>query len=777
MNYNFGVLNDKEFEALCKDLLEADLAIKLQLFKAGKDQGTDLRYAGEYENEIIVQVKHYWNSKYANLKHDLTNKELPKVAAMLPKPRRYIVCTSLKLSAQESKEIVSLLKPFVKNSQDIYGYDRLAALLSTNEAVERKYYKLWLTSTSVISRILNNGIYSHSEFYEEKIIEKVGLYVKTRNYGLAKSKLLEHQFLIIKGEPGIGKTTLAYILLCDFMAEGFELVYVIDKLIDADGIITKDPNKKQIIFFDDFLGSNLYDIKQPRNAESHIVNFIDRIRRLKNKYLILTTRTTILKQATHTFDKFRKADQTAISNYEINLKDYSLLNKAHILYNHLYQMGVSPEEYDVFIKNKNYLKIIQHKNYSPRLIEFITKMSNFQQSGMESLEKFIFFNLDNPEEIWRHAYDHQLTEEDKLLLTSLFSLGGYNVAQEILEKVFEARYEYEIHHHNFQYISGAFLNTIRRLLDGFMVSVKDGKTGLNSFSFINPSVGDFLLSHFRADKNEKWRILNCVVFTDQFHFFFDPKEKKHIHFEPKEKQRLFKLFNECCNKLQTIEQKSVALAVIEIYDNYFKEDVTTDQLATWLNQYTGEFITDEQYTTLLRLIYYSAAFEDLSAIVNDNWDIIINDLYSTAYSASDFSDIYGLFAVYAQDFDKYIEVLFNFEQVEKAIHERFNTRIDDYDFSNEVDNLHSHSDFDERYEASKRISDRIEDMFTDYIAECNLDRCYDDLRRGLDWDSMEIVDNLIANRKHREFNKKELITAKDRKESDPYDEINRLFER
>jgi len=33
--YNLGVLNDKEFEVLCKDLLEKELGIPLQNFASG----------------------------------------------------------------------------------------------------------------------------------------------------------------------------------------------------------------------------------------------------------------------------------------------------------------------------------------------------------------------------------------------------------------------------------------------------------------------------------------------------------------------------------------------------------------------------------------------------------------------------------------------------------------------------------------------------------------------------------------------------------------------
>lgn len=67
-NYNFKTLNDKEFEILIRDLLSAEMEIEFQNFKSGRDKGIDLRYSTSKDNEIIVQVKHYPNSKFAQLK-------------------------------------------------------------------------------------------------------------------------------------------------------------------------------------------------------------------------------------------------------------------------------------------------------------------------------------------------------------------------------------------------------------------------------------------------------------------------------------------------------------------------------------------------------------------------------------------------------------------------------------------------------------------------------------------------------------------------------------
>ena len=91
-NYDFKMLSDYEFELLTRDLLMKELKCNLESFQKGRDQGIDLRYSKNLENSIIIQCKHYANSKYSDLKKSILN-ELPKLEKL--KPKRYILVTSL----------------------------------------------------------------------------------------------------------------------------------------------------------------------------------------------------------------------------------------------------------------------------------------------------------------------------------------------------------------------------------------------------------------------------------------------------------------------------------------------------------------------------------------------------------------------------------------------------------------------------------------------------------------------------------------------------------
>lgn len=64
--YNYNNLSDFEFEILCKDIMQKKLNIKLYTFQKGRDGGIDVTDDSKNKN-VIIQVKHYRNSKYSDL--------------------------------------------------------------------------------------------------------------------------------------------------------------------------------------------------------------------------------------------------------------------------------------------------------------------------------------------------------------------------------------------------------------------------------------------------------------------------------------------------------------------------------------------------------------------------------------------------------------------------------------------------------------------------------------------------------------------------------------
>lgn len=203
----------------------------------------------------------------------------------------------------------------------------------------------------------------------------------------------EKHVIIISGEPGIGKTTLADNLCLFFVAsEDFEFLDIEESLSEAEDVYEK--SKKQLFYFDDFLGSNYFEAIEHKK-DSHIVKFIDRIKNDKAKIFILTSRTNILNSGI--------LHSTYLSNYKISknefmltMSDFSKFDKAKILYNHIWFSNLKEEFINELYKEKRYMDIINHRNFNPRLIEFITDTDRVSIYNSSEYWEFIESTLKKP---------------------------------------------------------------------------------------------------------------------------------------------------------------------------------------------------------------------------------------------------------------------------------------------------------------------------------------------------------------------------------------------
>ncbi len=286
--YDFKSLSSQDFEELIRDLLQAEWKIALEAFRSGRDRGIDLRYAPADDGATIIQCKHYATSGFAKLLRNLCAGELPKIQRLAP--TRYVVATSVSLTPGNKEEIVTALHPFVLSARDIFGADDIEGLLSRHSEVERANFKLWLTSTSVLERVLHNATMCQTDFEVERIRRKLPLFVKSNGYPRATEILHQARIVVITGPPGIGKTTLAEMLLYAHLEDGFEPVAIKADITQAKELFK--PARKQIFYYDDFLGQTFLGDRREylgRNQDTVLVDFMEMVRRSSHSRFILTT--------------------------------------------------------------------------------------------------------------------------------------------------------------------------------------------------------------------------------------------------------------------------------------------------------------------------------------------------------------------------------------------------------------------------------------------------------------------------------------------------------
>lgn len=506
-NYDFSILSPDEFEELAKDILSAEHGIIYESFASGRDGGIDLRYSRpKGQTTTIVQCKRYTDA--SKLVNNLIQHERPKIERLKEKPTRYIVVCSVDLSPSKVDVIFDAFSPYMVNKNDVITPRQINSLLAKHPKVEKRHYKLWLLSTNVLERILHANIENYSHLTELEIKETLQQYAPLPIMDEALDKLRQYGYIIIAGQPGVGKTTLANVmsfLLLGDEENGFEeLISIPRDFNDAITLLSADTNKKQLFLFDDFLGENFLRSGLDRHESTVFANFLRHIERSKkNKALIMTTREYILRQAAETSRTLRERT-TREREYIVDLTKYPLETKARILYEHVSRWGLPEGHLEYFLSTHTYRKIVKHRNYSPRLIEGIKRYNLWQNTTPEEFCDKLVEVFDNPESLYKGIVDNELSQNERALLLVMMSFGGSVFLRDLRNAVLAYNPEMD---------EVEFEKSID-ILDGTFLST-DEVAGSSTIGFYNPTIYDFLLRYFEKKVESQKRLIENAVYLNQ----------------------------------------------------------------------------------------------------------------------------------------------------------------------------------------------------------------------------------------------------------------------
>ncbi|WP_193069342.1 restriction endonuclease [Pseudomonas sp. K5] len=488
--YDFSRLNDKEFEVFCTDLLSAREGVRFERFKPGRDSGVDGRYFKSDGNEWVLQCKHWVATPLEKLVKNIEDTEYLKVKKL--SPARYILVLSHPLSRNDKTILMQKLAPFVLTPDDILGREDLNDLLAKYPDVERRHYKLWISSSNVLRYLLSKPIHDRSDFAFNEIVEDAKLYVPTANHADAIDKLESMNVVIITGPAGIGKTTLAGQLILHYVSQDFTLAVVADDIKEAEGVY--DQEARQIFYFDDFLGRNYLEALSGHEG-GQIVNFIKRIVKDPNKRFVLTSRTTILNQGKILNDVFENQN-IARNEFEVTLSSMKVMDKARILYNHIWHSELEGDYVDELYAQKRYRDLIDHPNFNPRLIRFITDVQRLEGVAPKLYWSHAINLLNNPSQVWDNPYQAQLDDCGRAMVL-LVTMNGRQIAEVDLAEAF-ARY---LGAPGLGSLTGKkdFLLNLRHLSGSMLTRFIVGDTQ-PFIRLFNPSLGDFVLNRYATNK-------------------------------------------------------------------------------------------------------------------------------------------------------------------------------------------------------------------------------------------------------------------------------------
>ena len=537
-DYDFRILQPSEFECFSRDLLQARENIFIESFADGRDKGIDLRFAYNNDHTCIIQCKRYkeWNELKSHLKN-----EVDKVKRL--NPQRYILTTSVDLSENQKETIFQMFSPFIKSSSDILGRKDLNNLLNLHKEIEKDYHKLWLASTNVLNLIINKATVNWSTFELENIERDIRLYVENDSLNKALEILKKNHYVVISGIPGIGKTTLARMLVYSMLAQDFEeFVYITDDMDNAARMFEK--GKRQIFFFDDFLGSNSF-IQQSLSFENKLVSFIEKVKNSANTLFILSTREYVLSEAMTYYEKLSMSN-IELAKCTIQLEYYTKSIKARILYNHLAEADIPAEYIDVFIEKRSYRELIEHKNFNPRVIESIIKEQIWNTIAPDDFATKIKDFFDNPISVWQFAFE-KLDVATRYALLVLGTMGD-RVILDDFQKAYKAFCTLTHDEVGLQYDDVKWRQSLKVLMNCFIKT--ESRFGVMLVSMFNPSIADFVVFYLNQNINTVSQLILGACFIEQLYFLFTDKcelaEKNNRVFVNKD---VFPLLNESFNRI------------------------------------------------------------------------------------------------------------------------------------------------------------------------------------------------------------------------------------
>ena len=294
--------------------------------------------------------------------------------------------------------------------------------------------------------------------------------------------------------------------------------------------------------------------------ENKVIAFIDAVKRAQDKLFILATREYILSSAMRTFEGF-SIRNIEIAKCTIALSNYTESIQARILYNHLASANLPQEYIRQLLTGKQYLKIIKHPNFNPRIIEaFLNKRLYLQVSPSEFVNQFLDF-FAHPSEVWRYAFNNMTALAQYALLVRMTMGNGpvYLKDWYIAVKSFVQGTKSDLN----LTISEIIWEDVLKVMEGTFV-LSSRKSGAMVVTFHNPSVFDFLFDKASSMSEIQAQLIETAAFSDQvYRTFADRDSIGRIKIVDEARSSIIKAFKAALSNVMVCE-------LDESYSSYYR---------------------------------------------------------------------------------------------------------------------------------------------------------------------------------------------------------------
>ena len=363
------------------------------------------------EGPFILQCKHTKRSGSTLSESDL-EEEFSKVPALVESGlcRSYVLMTNARVTGNAEARILGRLReagvefPLVLDGQ--WVCDTIAAHRELRLFVPRVY------GLGDLSKILDERAYAQASVLMEAARDQVAAFVITEPYRKAAQALQDHGFVLLLGDPAVGKSVIA-LMLALAAADNWGCVTV--KARTASELVARwDPHEAgQFFWVDDAFGSVRHEEQLTQDwarSMPHVMSAIG-----KGARVVLTSRSYIYQDARPLLKEYaypRLREQQVL----VDVEGLALDERKQMLYNHI---AGGDQPVDVKAEMKHFLD--HAAEAEPFRPEVARRLGHRAFTGGLSLTKTgITAFMAHPHQFLRDVYD-QLSADQQAALALVYA--------------------------------------------------------------------------------------------------------------------------------------------------------------------------------------------------------------------------------------------------------------------------------------------------------------------------------------------------------------------
>lgn len=222
--FELHTLGWRAFQDLCAAVLREVWGQSVQAFADTNDAGRDGAFYGIWHNSaedspafdlpagpFAVQCKHTKNPG-ATLSASALEDEFAKVPALVGQElcRSYVLMTNARVSAQAEGRIRDRLRAAGVSHPLVFGYQWMCATIAAHRALRLFVPRVY--GLGDLSQILDDRAYAQASVLMASARDQLATFVVTEPYRKAAEALRSHRFVLLLGEPAVGKSVIALML-------------------------------------------------------------------------------------------------------------------------------------------------------------------------------------------------------------------------------------------------------------------------------------------------------------------------------------------------------------------------------------------------------------------------------------------------------------------------------------------------------------------------------------------------------------------------------------